>query len=180
MHMFAAGDRTAAQSLTARLAPRCYAQAYRMLGQGADAEDVMQEAMMRLWKMAPDWRTGEAKVTTWLYRVTANLCFDRLRRKQGASLDDVGDPVDPSPSVTDGMQSRARKDALQAALMCLPDRQRQAVVLRHIEDLANPEIAQILDVSIEAVESLIARGKRGLHSALAGQKAALGYEGDTP
>ena len=71
---------------------------------------------------------------------------------------------------------RARVDALQAALDSLPDRQRQAVVLRHIEGLTNPEIAAVMDVGVEAVESLTARGKRSLTAALQGQKAALGYE----
>ena len=70
-------------------------------------------------------------------------------------------------------------EALTAALQTLPDRQRQAVVLRHIEGLANPEIADILDVGVEAVESLTARGKRALKAALAPQKQALGYSDDS-
>ena len=68
--------------------------------------------------------------------------------------------------------------ALQAALDQLPERQRQAVVLRHIEGLGNPEIAAILDIGVEAVESLTARGKRALAAILAGRKAELGYEDD--
>jgi RNA polymerase sigma-70 factor (ECF subfamily) len=135
--------------------------------------------MMRLWKIAPDWRVGEAKVSTWLYRVTANLCTDRLRRKRGLGLDDVDEPHDPSPSVTAQLQIRERMDALQTALQTLPDRQRQAVILRHIEGLANPEIAQILEISTEAVESLTARGKRALAQALAPARAKLGYDDDS-
>jgi RNA polymerase sigma-70 factor (ECF subfamily) len=65
---------------------------------------------------------------------------------------------------------------LQAALDQLPDRQRQAVILRHIEGLTNPEIAQILDVGVEAVESLTARGKRALTALLSGRKEELGYD----
>ena len=76
------------------------------------------------------------------------------------------------------LQRVAREDALQTALDALPERQRQAVVLRHIEGLANPEIAQILDIGVEAVESLTARGKRALTALLAGQREALGYEDD--
>ena len=77
------------------------------------------------------------------------------------------------------MQDNARHDALQAALMRLPERQRQAVVLRHIEGLANPDIATILDVGVAAVESLTSRGKRALTADLAAQRDALGYDDDT-
>lgn len=176
--LYANGDEAAARILTIRLAPRAYAQAFRMLGNAAEAEDVAQEAMMRVWKIAPEWRTGEAKVTTWLYRVTANLSTDRLRQRRGTSLDSIDEPIDPSPSADDVMQNTARNDALQAALMDLPDRQRQAVILRHIEEMPNPEIAEIMEISVEAVESLTSRGKRALAKILKGQKSALGFEGD--
>lgn len=180
LQLYANGDQAAARQLTLRLAPRAYKQAYRMLGVQADAEDVAQEAMMRVWKIAPEWRSGEAKVTTWLYRVVANLCLDRLRKVQSTSLDAIDEPIDPSPSAADDMQSNARLDALQAALIALPERQRQAMVLRHIEELANPEIADVMEISVEAVESLTSRGKRALTQILKGRKAALGFEGDAP
>ncbi|MEO0938577.1 MAG: RNA polymerase sigma factor [Pseudomonadota bacterium] len=177
---YARGDVAAARILTAQLAPRVYAQAYRMLGDTAEAEDVAQEAMMRLWRVAPDWRAGEAKVSTWLYRVAANLCTDRLRRRRRAvpGLDAVPEPADPAPSAEAGLQAAARTDALSRALAALPERQRLAVVLRHIEGLANPEIAQIMEIGVEAVESLTARGKRALRAALAPQRQALGFEDD--
>lgn len=178
LDLYAAGDPAAARLLTAALTPRIYAHANRVLADTAEAEDVTQEAMLRLWRIAPDWRHGEAKVTTWLYRVVANLCTDRLRRRRGTALEDVAEPADPAGSVEQGLQQAARVDALQRALASLPDRQRQAVVLRHIEGLANPEIATILDIGVEAVESLTARGKRALQQALAGQRDALGFEND--
>ena len=87
--LYAGGDRVAARSLTARLTPRVLSLALRMLGDRAEAEDVAQEAMVRLWKIAPDWRAGEAKISTWLYRVAANLCTDRLRRRRGVGLEDA-------------------------------------------------------------------------------------------
>jgi len=161
------------------LTPRVFGHAVRVLGDRAEAEDVAQDAMMRLWKVAPDWRMGEANVSTWLYRVTANLCTDRLRRKRGVGLDEVDEPLDPSPSVSDQLQTRERMNALQAGLQTLPERQRQAVILRHIEGLANPEIAEILEISTEAVESLTARGKRALAQALAPARENLGYEDDS-
>ena len=91
---YAAGDAGAARALTGRLGPRVFAHAYRMLhGDRAEAEDVAQEALLRLWRAAPSWKHGEAKVTTWLYRVTANLCIDRLRRKRGTDLDAIPEHV---------------------------------------------------------------------------------------
>lgn len=174
--LFANGDRTAARALTLRLTPRVMAHAYRLLGNHAEAEDVTQEAMLRLWRIAPDWRQGEARVSTWLYRVVANLCIDRRRRARAAPLE--AEPEDDSLSAAEQMQDKARADALQAALDKLPDRQRQAVVLRHIEGCGNPEIAEVMDIGVEAVESLIARGKRALKAELQGRRDELGYTDD--
>lgn len=173
--LYANGDPAAARVLTLRLTPKVFGHAYRLLGNRADAEDIAQEALIRLWKQAPDWRQNEAKITTWLYRVVANLCTDRLRRARGLALDAVGEPEDETASAADQMQQKSRLDALQAGLNTLPDRQKQAVILRHIEGLRNPEIAEIMEVGVEAVESLTARGKRALAKALAGRKEELGY-----
>jgi len=178
--LYANGDGRAAKELTERLSPRCYGVAMRVLGNRTEAEDVTQEAMMRLWRMAPNWQPGEAQVSTWLYRVAMNLCIDLKRRQRGGyvDLDAVPEPADNSRSVVEQMQDGARQDALQVALMQLPERQRQAVVLRHIEELPNPEIAGIMDISVEAVESLTARGKRALAAILAGRREELGYSDD--
>jgi RNA polymerase sigma-70 factor (ECF subfamily) len=174
---YANGDQQAARDLAVRLLPRVVAQATRMLADRTEAEDVAQDAMMRLWKIAPDWRQGEAEVSTWLYRVVANLCTDRLRRRRGGvPLDQVSEPVDGQPSVAAQMQARIRLAALSEALAQLPDRQAQAVSLRHLEGLSNPEIAQIMDISVRSVESLTARGKRALADLLAGRKGELGYD----
>ncbi len=171
------GDPAAAGVLTRRLTPRVLGYATRLLGNAADAEDVAQEAMLRLWRIAPDWRQGEAQVTTWLYRVVTNLCTDRLRRRgRQVGIDAAGDPADPAAPPVDRLIAADRVAALDAALAVLPDRQRQAVVLRHIEGLSNPEIAEAMDIGVEAVESLTARGKRALRAALEGQRSALGYE----
>lgn len=176
---FANGDAGAAQLLAERLLPRTLAQAQRMLGDRAEAEDVAQEAMMRLWRIAGEWRQGEAQVSTWLYRVTANLCTDRLRRrKRSVPLDAVAEPLDTAPSVTARMQSEARAKALSDALAQLPPRQAEAVALRHLEGLSNPEIAEVMEIGVEAVESLTARGKRGIALILAGRREELGIEDD--
>ncbi|WP_324751881.1 RNA polymerase sigma factor [Roseovarius sp. Pro17] len=174
---YAAGDLAAATPLAQRHAPRVLAVALRMLNDNAEAEDVTQEAMMRLWRIAPDWQPGRAQVSTWLYRVAANLCTDRLRRRARlVPITDVDEPADPAPPAHEQLQQAQRRDALGAALMDLPARQRLAVVLRHIEELANPQIAQTMDISVDAVESLTARGRAALARALADRKEALGYE----
>lgn len=175
---YAKGQAAAARALTLRFTPRVFAHAMRVLGDRALAEDVAQDAMLRLWKMAPDWRAGEAQVSTWLYRVTANLCTDHLRKRRGdgPALDEIAEPEDDQPNPDEVLQQQARGDALQEALMALPERQRQAVVLRHFGELSNPEIAEVLDISVDAVESLTARGKRALAKILAPQKEALGYD----
>lgn len=178
LRRFALGDAAAARALTLRLTPRVHAHAMRLLGDRAEAEDVTQEALLRLWRIAPDWRAGEAKVTTWLYRVTGNLATDRLRKRRGVALDSVPEPEDDAQGPAGLLQDKARAAALQQALAALPERQKQAVVLRHLEGLGNPEIAGIMDISAEAVESLVARGKRALTAALSGQRAELGYEDD--
>ena len=176
---FANGDQTAARLLATRLAPRAIGQAFRLLHDRAEAEDVVQEAMLRLWQIAPEWRQGEAQVSTWLYRVVGNLCIDRLRkRKRSVGIDEIAEPADDTPSVSDRMQDNARLQALSDALAEMPDRQAQAVSLRHLEGLGNPEIAEIMEISVEAVESLTARGKRTLAKILAGRKAELGFGND--
>ncbi len=182
MVLYANGDRHAALALARRVTPRVLAYAARLLsGDRAEAEDVAQETMLRLWKIAPGWRQGETKVTTWAYRVATNLCIDRQRargRKRQLALDDAPEVADSGPGVEGRMQEAGRTAALEAALAELPDRQRQAVVLRHLEGMTNPEIAAIMEIGVEAVESLTARGKRALAAILSGRKEALGYEDD--
>ncbi|MEM7718233.1 MAG: RNA polymerase sigma factor [Pseudomonadota bacterium] len=178
---FANGDSEAGQVLIGRLAPRLFAYAARVLNDRAEAEDVVQDTMMRLWKMAPDWRQGDAQVSTWAYRVAVNLCTDRLRRRKTrgqVDIDSIAEPEADLQSAVEQITEKDRADALQGALATLPERQRQAVVLRHIEGLSNPDIARIMDIGIEAVESLTARGKRALKDALIGRKDELGYEHD--
>jgi RNA polymerase sigma factor (sigma-70 family) len=182
MVLYANGDRHAALALTQRVTPRVLAYASRMLsGDRAEAEDVAQETMLRLWRVAPEWRQGETKMTTWAYRVATNLCIDRQRarvRKRQMALDDAPEVADDAPGAEGQLLQAGRLAALEAALAELPDRQRQAVVLRHLEGMTNPEIAAIMEIGVEAVESLTARGKRALSAVLAGRKEALGYEDD--
>ncbi|WP_209426589.1 RNA polymerase sigma factor [Pararhodobacter sp. SW119] len=176
LQRYATGDPEAARILLDRLAPRLYRLAQRLLADPTEAEDVVQEAMLKLWKIAPDWQSGAAQPGTWVYRVAMNLATDRLRRRRSVALDSVPEPADGAPPPLQAMLDADRGRALNAALAQLPDRQRQAVVLRHLEGLSNPEIAAQMDIGVEAVESLTARGKRRLAELLAPRRTDLGYD----
>ncbi len=175
---YVAGDQAAARTLTLRHAPRVFALARRMLGDATEAEDVTQETMLRLWRMAPDWEEGRAALGTWLYRVASNLCVDRLRRRREVGSDAVPEIADDAPGATRRLEARDRAAALETALAALPERQRLAIVLRHFEERGNPEIAVILGVSVEAVESLLARARRDLAARLAPRRTELGFSDD--
>ena len=170
---FADGDQSAARLLTERHLGRVLALATRMLRDTAEAEDVAQEAMMRAWRNAPKWEPGRAKFSTWLHKVALNLCYDRLRKRKSASLDEVAEPVDDRASAQEEMEADERLTLLKDAIESLPERQRAAIQLRHFEERGNDETAEILGVSIEAVESLLSRGRRALRDKLAGQRALL-------
>ena len=176
LERFAAGDQSAARALSDQLLPGALRQAYRMLGDQAEAEDVAQDAMLRLWKQATDWRAGEARVSTWLYRVVHNLCIDRIRkRRPQVPVEDAPEPVDPDPSVLDRMAQTEQSKAVAAAIAELPERQRQALVLRHFEGMSNPAIGEALECSVEAVESLLARARRALAKKMQEEREAFGY-----
>ena len=176
---FIEGDDGAARKLAQRITPLVLTLAVRMLGNVDEAEDIAQEAMMRLWRMAPNWRLGEARLTTWIYQVGINLCTDRLRRRRATvDVDSLADLADTAPAAPQRMLADARHRALADALALLPARQAAAVSLRHFEGLSNPEIAEIMGVGVEAVESLVARGKRALSSMLADRRDELGYQDD--
>ena len=172
------GDARAAAALVDRLGPRLLGFATRMTGgDRAAAEDIVQEAFLRLWSRAGDWDAGGAAgLSTWLGRVAANLACDRARRSgRDAPLEAAGEPADPAPGAEARLQGAARRAALREALEALPERQRQAVVLRHVEGYANPEIGVVMGIGVEAVESLVARGKRRLAALLGPRKEELGH-----
>ena len=121
--LYANGDPAAARVLTLRLAPRALSYATRMLGDRAEAEDVVQEAMLRLWRTAPHWRPGEAQVSTWLYRVVSNLCIDRKRaatRRRTSTLDETPDLAEGGPGPSAMLMRARRAQALDEALARLP------------------------------------------------------------
>jgi RNA polymerase sigma factor (sigma-70 family) len=161
------GDPAAIQAMVARKLPRMLALAQRMLGDAVEAEDVAQDAMLRAWKQAPKWRPGKAKFDTWLHRVALNLCYDRLRRRREIPTDVPPDRPDEGPAPDRGLLAAELGVRVDAALARLPERQREAIVLCHYQELTNIEAASLMEVSVEALESLLSRGRRALRLALA-------------
>jgi RNA polymerase sigma-70 factor (ECF subfamily) len=163
-----AGDARAAETLVRRHLARMVALARRMLSDAAEAEDVAQEVFLRVWREAPRWKPGAAKFETWMHRVALNLCYDRLRRRREKPDADAGLHVaDPAPLASEAWLAQQRARKVQAALAELPERQRAAIALVHFQELSNIAAAEMLEVSVEALESLLARGRRALKAALA-------------
>jgi len=160
------GDRAAAAALMARHLPRMLALARRMLSDPVEADDAVQDAFMMLWTHAARWEPGRAKFGTWLYRVTMNKCYDRLRRRPTAPLEAAAHVADPAPAPDAALQNTAISAQIEAALAELPERQRTAIQLCHYQGCGNIEAAEIMEISVEALESLLARGRRTLRGRL--------------
>lgn len=167
MARVARGDQPAFRALARRHLPAMVALARHILGNAADAEDVAQEAMLRVWTHAPRWQPLAA-FKTWLTRVVVNLCLDRKRRTPWVELETAGEIVDPGQDAATRLEMDERERALQRAIENLPDRQRAAIVLTYCEGMSNAEVAEILDTSVSAVETLLVRGKQNLRRALGG------------
>lgn len=161
------GDPAAVRALVARKLGRVLALAERMLGDAAEAEDVAQEAFFRVWRNAARWRPGAARFDTWLHRVTLNLCYDRLRRRRERPTADPPERPDPGPAPDRGLHAADIGRRVRIALMALPPRQREAIVVCHYQDMGNIEAARAMGVTVEALESLLSRGRRALKVALA-------------
>ncbi|HKU00594.1 MAG TPA: RNA polymerase sigma factor [Paraburkholderia sp.] len=166
-----ARDAGAVRMLVLNKLPRLVALATRMLGDRMEAEDVAQEAFVRIWKQAPHWRSGEAKFDTWLHRVALNLCYDRLRGRREAPAETLPDEPDPAAAPEQRLEARTRDERVRAALAALPVRQREALVLTYYQELSNLEAAGLMGISVDALESLLARARRTLRAQLAGEGA---------
>lgn len=136
--------------------------AWRMLGEAAGAEDVAQEAIIKLWQSAGQWQPGGQGIGPWLARVTANLCIDRTRRIRPLTGVDLPEQVDESPGADALLDEERMRELTQAALQALPDRQRAAIVLTYWEECPNREAAAALELDIKAFESLLVRARKAL------------------
>jgi RNA polymerase sigma factor (sigma-70 family) len=134
---------------------------------------------LRVWKEARRWKPGGAKFQTWMHRVVLNLCYDRLRRRRENPDAEAGlNVADPAPSAGDAWLERQRAARVRAALAALPERQRAAIALCHFEGATNIEAAAALEISVDALESLLARGRRALKESLKDIAGDMGELGD--
>jgi RNA polymerase sigma-70 factor (ECF subfamily) len=165
----ARGDGAAVRLLVRAKLPRVLGLATRMLKDVGEAEDVAQEAFLRVWGHASRWQPGDAAFDTWLHTVTLNLCRDRLRKRVEPPTDAIGERADSAPTAETTLIDAERGRRVVSAIQSLPDRQREAIILAHYQGLSNPDVAAIMGASVEAVESLLARGRRALRQILIGQ-----------
>lgn len=164
----AAGDRSAFQRLRERHLNRVFSLALRVTGSRADAEDAAQEAFTRAWRKAASWQPGEAKFSTWLYRVTMNLCIDSRRKPRAEQLDPDLPLRDPSPGAEAMLLAAEQEARVRAAMAELPERQREAMALCYTLGLSNAEAADTMEISVKAYESLLVRAKRDIRARLEG------------
>lgn len=164
------GDQKAFAALMDRHLTRTVRLAARLLGSEAQADDVAQEAFVRVWRHAPTWQDSAARgarFTTWLYKIVSNLVIDEKRKRVNVNIDDIAEPTDDSaPNGERVLIDRQRVVEVRKALSQLPDRQRDAFVLCFYEEYSNRDAAAALDVSVKALESLLVRARRSLRDLL--------------
>jgi RNA polymerase sigma-70 factor, ECF subfamily len=156
------GDERAYAQLVDRHMARSLAFAQRVLGNRAEAEDVLQEAFLRVWKKAPTWSDDGARFSTWFYRVVLNLCIDRKRKPAHAALPEDFEFADDAPIADRQLEEMQASELVEKALQALPDRQREAIVLCYYQGLSNKDAADILSVRVKALESLLVRARKNL------------------
>ncbi len=168
MARVAAGDEAAFAVLAERHIGRAHAVAVRMLASREDAEEAVQDALGRVWRHAARFDPGRSAFGTWFYRILANGCLDRLRRKGPVAVD-----IDAAPDVADGAVSAeaglvaaGRTRAVKAAVAALPERQRLAIVLCYFEDMPQADAARVMGMNLKAVEALLFRARQSLKMGL--------------
>jgi RNA polymerase sigma-70 factor (ECF subfamily) len=167
------GDRAACQILVERHLGRIVTFTQRLLGNRADAEDAAQDVFLRVWSAAPRWERSSAHFRTWLHRVAMNVCLDRIARKRETAAGDLPDLADPRPGPSGALQASEVTAHVSSAIAALPETQRVALTLCHWQGLHNSEAADVMGVSVEALESLLARARRSLRAHLRAIAPAL-------
>lgn len=165
------GDRTAYTRLVERHLPRAVALATRIAGNRGDAEEIVQEAFLRTWLKAPDWREenapGGARFTTWFTRVVVNLCIDRRRKPVMSPIEFAAELPSEDKGGFEAVAEVETRGRVLSALATLPERQRAALTLCHWDGMSNIEAADVLGISVGALESLLVRARRTLRDTLA-------------
>lgn len=141
----------------------------RMLADPVEAEDIAQEALLRLWRYADRWAEGGPGIAAWLSRVAMNLCLDRLRKTRRDSDEDIPDSADEAPLADATMESDEVKQAVIDCIQSLPDRQRASVILTYYERLSNSHAADQLEMNIKAFESMLYRARGALAGCVEGK-----------
>lgn len=162
MAQVADGHRLAYEVLVRRHVGRAHAIAARFLGTQVAADDVAQEAFIKLWVHAATWQEGRAKFTTWFYRILANQCTDLKRTRKPMAEIELELLPDDRESAEQQLMLSQEQARVKAALDTLPERQKLALVLCYYEGFSNQEAADIMKVNIKALEALLVRGKRTL------------------
>ncbi|WP_315720932.1 MULTISPECIES: RNA polymerase sigma factor [unclassified Bradyrhizobium] len=162
----AIGDEAAFRLLVERHIDRAYAIALRIVGNAADAEDVVQDTMLKVWTHRGRWQHGRAKFSTWLYRVVSNRCIDLRRKPRTENVDVVPEVADGQPDAASVIERAEMSSILEAAMQRLPEQQRIAVIFSYHENMSNGEIAEVMDTTVAAVESLLKRGRQQLREML--------------
>jgi RNA polymerase sigma-70 factor (ECF subfamily) len=173
MRRIASGDKTAGRELMERSLGQVLAIGRRILRDPVEAEDVAQDTFIRAWKAAPDWQPGQAKLESWMCRIATNLCLDRLRKKREALMESPPELRDGAVTADDALIASETGLCVMAAIAALPERQRLALELCHFQDYSNIEAADKLEISVDALESLLARGRRKLKAKLMPQREEL-------
>lgn len=175
MGLIANGDQAALSMLITRHGHALTVLATRYLGNRAEAEDVVQEVWLQVWRQAREFDPARARLTTWCYRVTANLCFDRMRRARIRSFIGLGemvdDPPDSAPLAAQIVEARETLAQARAAVRRLPDRQRMALLLAVVAGMEAAQIAGVMGTSRGAVEQLLSRARRTVRKRLMDETA---------
>jgi RNA polymerase sigma-70 factor, ECF subfamily len=173
----ASGDDKAFAQLLSQSLPRVQAIAWRIVRSQAEAEDIAQESFLRLWREAPT--LGDVPLEPWLYRVASNLAIDRYRRKKPELMDELPDNADDAADPEAQMRASELAAEVDGAIAELPDRQRLALILVHFEEVSQKAAAQTLGITVDALESLLARARRGLKEKLKSRHADMLSEFET-
>ena len=166
MHLVQTGDQQAYTRLLDRHLDRVHGYIFRMTNNRADAEDIAQETFLRVWHRARTFKPGRVRFTTWLHRIAHNLCVDTFRKRRDTVATEIDAMADGAPAADELSAAEERSRAVHAGIASLPERQRSALVLCQIQGRSNREAAEIIGVSVHALESLIARARRTLKTRL--------------